>query len=208
MSHERNLRYLISRRIIYRRDPIDDKPTESFDWGDYYQEGTYECYTLFRSRGKITTYKSLKWHLLVLWYLNPKLDQSDLENLANHICKETNGFVTFNISEHALKHIIYEVSMCDLETPPNNKLRKIIFRDNCLLTPEQKMSIVGSLIGKSKTVTEDDIYQCMLDINDMGNKITITKIAALLKCSTRTIHRNMGYDLKKEKELLNQQLKQ
>jgi transcriptional antiterminator len=48
----------------------------------------------------------------------------------------------------------------------------------------------------------------MLDINDMGNKITITKIAALLKCSTRTIHRNMGYDLKKEKELLNQQLKQ
>ena len=62
------------------------------------------------------------------------------------------------------------------------------------------------MIGKSKMITEDDIYQCMLDINDMGNKITITKIAALLKCSTRTIHRNMGYDLKKEKELLNQQL--
>ena len=206
MSHERNLKYLISRRIIYRRDPIDDRPTESFDWGDYYQEGTYECYTLFRSRGKITTYKSLKWHLLVLWYLNPKLDQSDLENLANHICKETNGFVTFNISEHALKHIIYEVSMCDLETPPNNKLRKVIFRDNCLLTPEQKMSIVGSLIGKSKTVTEDDIYQCMLDMHDMGKKITIARIAGLLDCSSRTIHRNMCEELKREKELLNQQL--
>jgi hypothetical protein len=206
MSHERNLKYFINRRIIYRRDPINDKPSESYDWGNFYKDGTYECYTLFRSRGKITTYKSLKWHLLVLWYLNPKLDQDDLENLAKHLCKEANGFVTFDISEHALKSIIYEVSMCDLEKPPKNKLRKIIFSDSCQLTPEQKMSIVGSMIGKSKMITEDDIYQCMLDINDMGNKITITKIAALLKCSTRTIHRNMGYDLKKEKELLNQQL--
>jgi hypothetical protein len=79
MSHERNLKYFINRRIIYRRDPINDKPSESYDWGNFYKDGTYECYTLFRSRGKITTYKSLKWHLLVLWYLNPKLDQDDLE---------------------------------------------------------------------------------------------------------------------------------
>jgi hypothetical protein len=27
-----------------------------------------------------------------------------------------------------------------------------------------------------------------------------------LKCTTRTIHRNMGYELKKEKELLNQNI--
>ena len=75
MSQNRNLDYLIKRRIIYRRSPITDKPTESFDWGDYYENGTYECYELFRSKAKITTYKSLKWHMLVLWYLNPQLDQ-------------------------------------------------------------------------------------------------------------------------------------
>jgi len=39
----------------------------------------------------------------------------------------------------------------------------------------------------------------------MGNKITISRIAGLLHCSARTIHRNMSYELKKEKELLNQE---
>jgi hypothetical protein len=62
------------------------------------------------------------------------------------------------------------------------------------------------MVGRSKTVHEDDIYQCMLDIHDMGKKITIGRMAGLLDCSARTIHRNMGMDLKKEKELLNQEL--
>jgi hypothetical protein len=43
----------------------------------------------------------------------------------------------------------------------------------------------------------------MLDINDMNQRITIKKLAFALKCSVRTIHRNMGNELKKEKELLN-----
>ena len=205
MSHERNLRYLISRRIIYRRDPIDDKPTESFDWGDYYQEGTYECYTLFRSRGKITTYKSLKWHLLVLWYLNPKLDQSDLENLGNHICKETNGFVTFTVSDQLLQSMVYDVSLMDLEKPPPNKIRKIIFKDYSGLDMKQKLSIVGKMVGKSK-ISESEIYDAMLLINNENVKITVDKLADSLHCSTRTIFRNMGNELKKEKQLLNQQL--
>ena len=41
---------------------------------------------------------------------------------------------------------------------------------------------------------------------EMGKKITIGRIAGLLDCSSRTIHRNMCAELKREKELLNQQL--
>ena len=44
-------------------------------------------YELFRTRAKITTYKSLKWHLLVLWYLNPQLDQDRFEYIARHLVK-------------------------------------------------------------------------------------------------------------------------
>ena len=206
MSYERNLNYLNKHRIIYRRDPLTDKPTESFDWGDYYENGTYQCYTLFRSKAKITTYKSLKWHLIVLWYLNPQLDQDDFERLARVICFKKNGFITFNVSDQLLQSMIYEVSMYDLEVPPKNKMRKIIFKEFSGLTPEQKMSIVGQLVGKTKKVHEDDIYECMLDLHDMGKKITISKLANLLKCSARTIYRNMGNELKKEKELLNKEL--
>ena len=68
MSQERNMKYFNAKRIIYRREPITDIPTKVYDWGSYYENGTHECYELFRSKAKITTYKSLKWHMLVLWY--------------------------------------------------------------------------------------------------------------------------------------------
>ena len=206
MSHERNMRYLNQQRIIYRREPITDIPTETYEWGSFYENGTHECYDLFRSRAKITTYKSLKWHMLVLWYLNPDLTQDDFELLCRHLTHKPNGFVTFEVSEQLLKTMIYDVSMCDLDAPPKNKLRKILFKEFCGLSLEQKLHIVGQMVGRSKSIQEDDIYQCMLDVHDMGQAITINKLSSLLKCSTRTIHRNMSIELKKEKELLNKEL--
>lgn len=205
MSHERNLKYFISRSIVYRRDPINDRPTSVYDWGEFYEDGTFECYSLFRSRAKITTNKSLKWHLLVIWYLNPNLLKNNFKNLAEYICEKSNGFVTFDIDNRVLSNIVDEVEVCDLERPPKNKLRKIIFNDYSLLTPTEKMSIVGTMIGKSKKIHKDDIYQCMIDLNDSGSKITINKIANMLDCSSRTIHRTMCSNLKKEKEILNNQ---
>ena len=206
MSHERNLKYFTSRSIVYRRDPINDQPTHVYEWGSFYEDGTFECYSLFRNRAKITTFKSLKWHLLVIWYLNPDLEKRGLKNLAEFMCEKSNGFITFEIDSRVLSNIVDEVEACDLERPPKNKLRKIIFNEYSMLTPKQKMSIVGKMIGKSKKVQPDDIYQCMLDINDIGKKITISRIADLLNCSARTIHRNMQENLKTEKEILNNQL--
>ena len=110
--------YLNNNNIIYRRDPVSDKPTEDYVWGYYYEHGTHQCYTLFRSKAKITTYKSLKWHLLVLWYLNPQLSPDKFEELAWIIAEKSNGFATFTMPEQLLKTMIYEISMMDLEQPP------------------------------------------------------------------------------------------
>ena len=203
---QRKLKYLNNHRIVYRRLPINDVPDQVNEVYAYYMNGTHECYELFRSKAKITTYKSLKWHLLVLWYLNPQLDQDDFMGLAEYICHKPNGFTSFAIHADLLRKIVYEVSMLDLDKPPNNKLRKVIFKPDTAISKEEKLRIVGELIGRSKRIHTDDIYQCMLDINDMGKKITIGRIAGLLDCSSRTIHRNMCAELKREKELLNQQL--
>jgi len=46
----------------------------------------------------------------------------------------------------------------------------------------------------------------MLDLNEYGKKITVGRVAGLLNCSTRTIHRNMCKELNKEKQYLNNQL--
>ena len=175
MSQDRKLNWLDNKRVIYYRNPITDVPTESTDLYDYYAEGTFQCYNLFRSKAKITTYKSLKWHFLVLYYLNADGIKGD------------------------------DVSLDD-DTPPRNRIRKVIFKHGTGLTLSQKLSIVGTLIGKGKKVSEDDIYQCMLDLNHEKQKITISKLAKLLGCTTRTIHRNMGNQLKTEKELLNNEL--
>ena len=213
MSHERKIKPLNDWRIIYRQMPINDKPTATHVHSknrnkpilDYYENGTYECYELFRSKAKINTFKSLKWHLLVLWYLNPQLDQDKFAQLAYYIATKHNGFVTFDISDNYLNKIIYEVSMMELDEPPKNRLRKIIFRHDCGLTTEEKLREVGRMIGRSKRITQGDIYDVMLEINDLGKTITVKELALRLNCTTRTIHRNMG-ELKREKELLNEQL--
>ena len=202
----RNLRYFNNNRIVYRRDPTTDVP--SFETKEYmfFEQGTYQCYHLFVSKAKITTFKSLKWHLLTLWYLNPQLDQDQFMVIAEIIAHKPNGFTSFSIHEDLLRKIVYEVSMLDLDEPPKNKLRKVIFKYGNGMTKEEKLKVVGELIGRSKRIHKDDIYQCMLDINDASKKITITSIALYLECTTRTIHRNMCDELKREKELLNKQL--
>lgn len=205
LSYDRNLDYLNHRQIIYRTVPTET-PTVEHPWGRYYANGTYECYELFRSKAKINTYKSLKWHLLVLWYLNPSMNPDEFKDLATVISEKSNGFTTFTVSKRLLEHVIYEVSMSDLEQPPKNRRRKVIFNVDCFLTPEEKLSITGLLCGRSKSVHEDDIYNAMLHINDTGEKITISKLAMYLDCSDRTIYRTMGNELKKEKELLNSEL--
>ena len=206
MSHDRNIKWLNDRRIIYRRNPVNDVPSIKTALYEYYEDGTHEAYHLFNSKAKITTYRSLKWHLYVLYYLNMNnIFNSDFVTVARFIADKENGFVTFFISNKKLEDMISDVLMQGGD-PPVNKKRKIIFKDYSGLKPEEKMSIVGKLIGRLKQVDEETIYQCMLDLNEYGKKITWSRVAGLLNCSTRTIQRNINDALKQEKQILNEEI--
>lgn len=205
MSH-RKTDYLHRNRIIYRRQPITDRPSEVFTWGKFYKTGTYEYYDLFRSKAKITTYKSLKWHLLVLWYLNDQLEERNLEAVAKFICDKDNGFITFEIAPHILKNMLHDVFRNDFDKPPNNKIRKVIFKDGTGLPLGEKLKIVGRLIGRSKKVTAEAINDAMMVINSNNELITIGKLAYAYNCSTRTIYRNMCNKLKNKKQILNEKV--
>ena len=172
-SMERRFDYLIDNRVIWRRDPVTDIPDIETDKYMFYKDGTYQCYNLFRSKAKITTYRSLKWHMLVLWHLNPNLDEHQIMDIAMWITNKENGFVTFNINKWNVARLIDDLSVVDLEHAPTNKLRKIIFKWNCGLTKSEKLSIVGQLIGKINGVKSSDIYEAMLQINYEGDKIII-----------------------------------
>lgn len=206
MSYERNIKWLNDRRILYRQDPINDIPSIETKQYEYYADGTYECYHLFNSKAKITTYKSLKWHMLVLYYLNIDNDIEDqLYTIFRFIADKENGFVTFFIKTKILNDMIQDVFDKGGD-PPNNKLRKVVFKPYSGLDLSAKLSIVGKLIGRSSRVDEEAIYQCMLDLNETNKKITWGRVAGLLDCSTRTIYRNLNKQLKKEKQILNEEI--
>ena len=206
MSHNRNIDWLNRRRIVYVKYPWSDVPTETYNWGWYYEDGTHQCYELFRSKAKINSIRSLKWHMLVLRFLNPDMSLSNFLELSYFLIDKRNNFLTIDIHSDLLLKFATEVYNSDFKKAPINKSRKVIFKIGCGLEIHEKLSIVGSLIGKSKSITEDDIYQCMLEINSSNDKITISKIAKLLNCTPRTIYRNISDELKIEKDVLNSQL--
>ena len=203
---DRKFKYLWDKHVIYRRDPVSDIPDEETDQYMFYKDGTYQAYDLFKSKAKITSYKSLYWHMLVLWYLNPNWEDSDAMDIATYLSYKPNGFVTFNINKWNIARLVYEVSCLDLDEPPRNKLRKVIFKVGCGLTKSEKLSIVGKLVGRMNGVKKEDIYTSMLLINDSDEKITIAKLAKSLKCTPRTIHRRMCDELKKVKLELNEEI--
>ena len=183
---ERQFKYLVNKQVVWRQDPTTDVPDEETKEYMFFKEGTYQCYDLFRSRAKITTYRSFKWHMLVLWYLNPNWEEKDALDVAMYLSYKPNGFTTFTINKWNISRLIKDISLMDLDEPPRNKLRKIVFKQFCGLNKSQKLSIVGKLIGRLKGVSPSDLYEAMLQINDENSKITILGLAKMLNVTPRT----------------------
>ena len=203
---ERKFEYLWNRQVVYRRDPITDIPNEKTEQYMFFKDGTYQAYDLFKSKAKITTYRSFYWHMMVLWYLNPDWEDKDAMEIAMYLADRSNGFTTFHMNKWNVARVVDDLSVIDRDEPPRNKIRKIIFKMGCGLTKSEKLSIVGKLIGRLRGVQKEDIYEAMIQTNYEGSKIIISGLAKMLNVTPRTIHRHMCDELKKEKELLNEEI--
>ena len=203
---ERKFEYLWNRQVVYRRDPITDIPNEKTEQYMFFKNGTYQAYDLFKSKAKITTYRSFYWHMMVLWYLNPDWEDEDAMEIAMYLADKPNGFTTFYMNKWNVARVVNDLSVIDRDEPPRNKMRKIIFKMGCGLTKSEKLSIVGKLIGRLNGVKKEDIYGVMLLLNDGDQKITIAKLAKNLGCTSRTVHRHMCDELKQIKNELNEEI--
>jgi len=204
---ERQFKYLINKRVVWRQDPTTDIPDEETKQYMFYKEGTYQFYDLFRSKAKITTYRSFKWHMLTLWYLNPNWEKKDALDVAIYLSYKPNGFTTFTINKWNVERLVEDVYNMELDEPPRNKLRKIVFKQFTGLDKIDKLRIVGTLIGRLRGIDATDIYEAMLQTNYKGSKITILGLAKMLNVTPRTIYRRMDKypELKQEKQLLNEE---
>ena len=203
---DRKFKYLWDRQVVYRRDPTTDIPDVDTEQYMFFKDGTYQAYDLFKSKAKITTYRSLYWHMMVLWHLNPEWEDEDAMQIATYLTHKPNGFITFHMNKWNIARLVNEVGCLDLEEPPRNKLRKVIFKMGCGLTKSEKLSIVGKLIGRLNGVKKEDIYGTMLLLNDSDQKITIARLAKILEVTPRTIHRHMCDELKQIKKELNEEI--
>jgi len=204
--YERNIKWMNDRRIIYVRHPISDEPTETFDWGWFYKEGTYQYYSLFNSTALINTLSSFKWHISVIKYLNPNITYDKFFELSSFIADHKNGYSLFSINSEFLVSIVSDVFNSKSTLPPTNRKRKVIFKTGIDMSPSEKISISSSLCVTDKRITVEKIYDAMLYIHYAGERISIVGLSKVLDCERKTIHRNITEELKQEKDNLNSKL--
>ena len=99
------------------------------------------------------------------------------------------------VNDYGASRLIYtDINRDGMKQSPNfDETEKVADTSNCPVIISGGVSSI------------DDVKKAK-KINNNNNKITIAKLAKLLSCTSRTIHRNMGTELKREKELLNKQL--
>ena len=95
-------KYTLVKEVESKVEKFQEKRINAFDEIEKRLEAIKKPLRL----AKINTIKSLKWHLLVLWYLNPDMDKEKFINLTEVITYKENGFVTFNVAPNIKKSII------------------------------------------------------------------------------------------------------
>jgi len=205
MIPNRKIKWLWDKRIVTTRYPITDKPTKTFNWGWFYEQGTYEYYSLFRSPHMIKTPNGFSWHLRVLHHLND-FSYDELVEVANFIACKRNGFTASHINNKTRDDIITNLWNDKSGNAPENRLRKVIFKVGCGLEQHEKRSIIGQLIGRSSRITTDDVIDCAHLISESNKKVTISGISRSLGCSRVFLYDIMDEDIREQIHRLNEDL--
>lgn len=207
------LDYFHRRQISYKCYPYSDIPTEEKNWGWYYEDGTTQRYRLFPYKGmKITSKKSLYWHLLVIYWLNSSnmreyqtITENDFIDCCKYVCDYSSGFITSNLED--IDYYSVAKSILSSNRKPYNKSVKFVFREGLGLSLSDKMKIISSYTNKS-AITESKLSDAIKKIHAKGEVVTNNLLSLELNCSKRTIQRNMNKELVELRKDLNNEVVQ
>ena len=193
---------LLATKIVSRMVKIKSMET----WFDHVSKSDVAWSTSYEDLQLTEEENALGEAAKLMTLMNLFKEDEDAMTIATYLAYKPNGFTTFTMNKWNVARLVYEVSSLDLEKPPQNKLRKIIFKPNCGLDKTEKLKIVGKLIGRLRGVQKEDLYEAMIQTNYEGDKIIISRLAKMLNVTPRTIHRHMCDELKQEKEELNEEI--
>jgi len=206
LAYEDRVKALYDLRIMLYKIP-ESKEYIEYEWGRVYKEKVTGYIDLFRYDYKIISKAQLAWHIYAIMYMNPKIEEDKLDKVIAYLLNPQMGFILENVSKSITHADLKEdLRAYYLDDEPRSKPRKIIFYSDCKLSVSEKLSLVGQHAGKGKRITEEVIYEAMVMIHyDYNELITVSKLAKMLKCTTRTIFRNMSERLNEEKNILNEE---
>lgn len=206
VPYEDRIKALYDLKIILHKIPESEEYIE-YEWGRVYNNKVAGYIDLFRYDYKIISKTQLAWHIYAIMYMNPDLEEEKLNQVITYLLNPQMGFILENVSKNITHSELKEdLKSYYLDDEPRSKPRKIIFYSNCRLSVSEKLSLVGKHAGKGKRITEEVIYEAMVMIHyDYNELITVSKLAKMLKCTTRTIFRNMSEQLNEEKNILNEE---
>lgn len=147
---------------------------------------------LYRTSRKINSFIELEYVAEVLIFLNPTLDFYTYVELMNGLADRGNGHTIRTYSEKRV------FNMCDyvytkkrFKEPYVRRYRKIVFNPFRKIPLEEKLAIVGAVLGREGAVTPEIIYNSLEELMMNDIEINQQSLAEHLKCSRATINRNI-----------------
>lgn len=172
-----------------------------FDYEGYdflfFDEGI-PFFSLYRGTRKINTKLELKYVGEVLLYLNPEIDYEYFIKLMLELSDRANGHVIRTYSVGFIRGMCESIyrNFSLNSTPYVRRYRKIIFNPSKRITKDEKMAIVGHIVGGKNKITDESIYEAVETLMETSAKITLVAIAETLDCSRQTIYRKITAPIK------------
>lgn len=154
-------------------------------------------YHLYRTERKLNSLWEVKYVGEVLLYLNPDMNYLTFKEMLLTLTDRGNGHIIRTYSKIKVVNMCEELyNQFDSESLPYvRRKRKIVFNYSRSISKDEKMSIVGQVIGRGN-ITQEKLYCAVESLIEKGGKITIVNIAKELKCCRQTIYRHLSRALR------------
>lgn len=172
----------------------------------YFPEGI-PYYHLYRSSRKINSFSELEYIAEKFIYLNPDFDLKLMISLFIELSDREAGHIIRTYSQDRVTDMVYRV-YDKKKQPYVPRLRKIIFNPSKNLSKDQKMEIVGRLIGRKSIILKEDMMLILEDLYMNKERISISKLAELTDTSRYIIKKSIDQEIKGEIENLNAKIKE
>lgn len=152
-------------------------------------------YDIRESYARIASFDQLEYYAEVFLYLNPDVDKDILKGIFQWMGHRENGKSVRTYGRFRIYEMIDKV-YSERSTPWCRRMRRVVFNPKSIMTPDEKISIASSIVGKTITYTEFDLIQTLDAMYRSRMIATLKSISDNMSCSERTVSRLMSRRIK------------